>query len=143
MNTWNIYYYRQCTNLSKNTNWTCDPADQIIDWTTTFSWIKNTIQVNTIYWAETIVPSKTCSLVKRCKKVLENKQLFQNCVLFPHMSHTRESSWIVKPVSYKLHYTLWNYIPFVPVISLPSRVSWHCISFHYNVSVIIPYAPMQ
>jgi len=21
-------------NLSKNTNWTCDPADQIIDWTT-------------------------------------------------------------------------------------------------------------
>ena len=27
----------QCTNLSKNTNWTCGPADQIIDWTTTFS----------------------------------------------------------------------------------------------------------
>jgi len=26
----------QCTNLSKNTNWTCGPADQIIDWTTKF-----------------------------------------------------------------------------------------------------------
>ena len=27
-------YISQCTNLSKNTNWTCGPADQIIDWTT-------------------------------------------------------------------------------------------------------------
>jgi len=27
-------YNKQCTHLSKNTNWTCGPADQMIDWTT-------------------------------------------------------------------------------------------------------------
>jgi hypothetical protein len=46
-----------------------------------------------------IFPPKLIPSEKAQKKFSENKQLFQNCVLFPHMSHIRESSWIGKPVS--------------------------------------------
>ena len=61
-------YYQQCMNFKQKyqldmwSSWPNNWLDHTKSyWTTKFPWIKNAMQVYTIYWAETIFPSKTYS----------------------------------------------------------------------------------